>query len=212
MIAIGTLLVGVAAIIVAAVMGLYVHNLSVRDADDREQASTLIDLATRLARIEGVVDAQAPFFASIQSHVIDLLHHPDIGSERFDLLLEHLKAKTLTTDQKHELVDMLKDMAKNPKDEAQAKGAVALLMLMPKVEEEALDNMEASDREALEPVRPTTNTQPRRYVRQADAAIAEMARLTVDTNEKVTAIKAALEGENHHAPTLSGDATLPAKV
>jgi hypothetical protein len=192
----GSLLVGIAGIVVAVVMGLYVRALTARETSERQQHEDIKELTSRLARIEGVVDAQAPFFASIQSHVIDLLHHPDVGSERFDLLLERRKAKTLTVAERAELDALLTDLAADATNDHDAKAAALLQTLMPIVDDEALRHVAASDAKALEPVRPTTSAQPRKYVRQADVALTEMAALALDTNEKVTAIQAAQKEAN----------------
>jgi hypothetical protein len=198
-----TLLVGVAAIVVSVVMGLYVRALSKQDRADAAHQVVLADLASRLSKIEGVIETQSPFFASIQSHVIDLLHHPDPENARLDYLLERLKSKQIAADEQIELEGILQEMAAHSSDDHQRQAAVALSALMPLVLVEAEGDPAASDRKAREPVRPTTNEEPRKYIRQSDVAISEMAALALDTNEKVTAIKAAQErtnGEAHDGP------------
>lgn len=140
-------------------MGLYL-----RVARQRDMALRDLELRVRahgelLAKLEAITVTQAPFFTSLQSRVIDLLHHPDAASGELDALLERLKALTLTADELARLETILRTQADDPVVERdQRQHSRALLALMPLVVEEAKEHGAASQREARIPVRPTLVT------------------------------------------------------
>jgi uncharacterized coiled-coil protein SlyX len=148
--------------VVSVIMALILRAMASHDtimqgvlASIKELTSITTKNGERIAALEAIISTQTPFFAELQSRVIDLLHHPEPEAAEMDSLLEKLKKLQLTVTEKARLEVLLHDLADDEPSEQQ-RGASALLLLMPLVVDEAKHDPIGSQMEAGKPIVPTT--------------------------------------------------------
>jgi hypothetical protein len=163
----------------------------------------------RLVRQEERMASQAPYFASMQSHVIDLLHHPDPSAGELDGLLDKLKDLTITEGERGHLHALLITLAADTSaDPVQRHGASTLLAIMPLVREEAIRDPAGSARIAALPIHPTdiplmADPQAQAIVRkQLAQAVDKLVGIQSEEHEQTDRIIAQLK-ESLHIPVAT---------